>query len=231
MTPRIRVFIVEDHPVFRRGLVDLFVEDTGISVVGDAGDGETGWPAIERLRPDVALLDIELSARESGLDIARRIASARLQTRVVYLTVTRSPELLQEALALGAFGFVVKTSSPDEIVRAVKAVAAGQHYVCGSMSGLLLDRRRQVAALEERWPRLRDLTSAERAVLRLLADGNTAKQIAVFRDVSTRTAENQIASIRTKLGLQGHHQLMKFAIEHKRELPLPDPADRNAQGD
>lgn len=223
MSSRIRVFIVEDHPVFRRGLVDVFVGDPGIEVVGEAANGEQAWPAIERQRPDIALLDIDLSAPESGFDIARKMAGARLPTRVIYLTVANSEALLQQALALGALGFVVKTSSSDEILRAVRTVATGRPYISGTMSGSLLDRRRRIAVLEEQWPGLRHLTDTERAVLRLLADGNTAKEVAVARDVSTRTAENQIASIRNKLGLTGHHQLMKFAIEHKHELPLPDP--------
>jgi DNA-binding NarL/FixJ family response regulator len=220
MTTEIRVVIADDHPIFRQGLRELLAKDASIKLLAEAEDGEEALSLIRQHRPDIALLDIDMSAPNDGFEIARRLAKSNLAVKLIYLTgLSNSSVLLHEALQLGATGFLVKTSSSEEIIQAIKTVAAGKRYVSGVLSDRLLEPRDRAAELERQCPGMRALTATERRILRLLAQAKTGKEIAAELGISPRTAENHLASIRYKLDLTGYHQLMKFAIEHREDLP------------
>lgn len=217
MGDEIRVVIADDHPILRRGLEQVIEADPRLRVVGAADDGEAALEQIQAQRPDVAVLDVDMPKLD-GFGVLRKMREQRSTTPVIFLTLHADEELFNEAIELGAKGYVLKENAPNAIVEAIAAVAAGQHYVTPSLSGHLLRHRARARELEERRPGLSSLTPAERRILQLVARGETSKEIAKQLSVHYRTVENYRVSIAQKLGLQGHNAVLKFALRHRGEL-------------
>jgi DNA-binding NarL/FixJ family response regulator len=213
----IKVLIVDDHPLFRQGLRQLVESDARFALAGEAGDGPAALALVTRLKPDLAVLDINLPGL-SGLDIARQLQSRRLPTRVIFLTMHRDKETIDRAMDLDVRGFVLKDNATQDILSCLTAVARGEHYLSPSISGHLLHRRHRAEALAARQPGLDDLTRAEMRVLKLVADKKTSKEIAAELFVSPRTIEAHRANISTKRGLRGSHSLLQFALENRSAL-------------
>jgi len=186
-------------------------------VLGEAGDGKAALEQIETLKPHVAVLDVDMPLLD-GIAVARAVREKRLQVEIVFLTVHREGDLLEEAMSLGARGYVLKDSGAADVVSAIRSAARGNHYVSPAMTGHLIQARQRAAALEHEQPGLKDLTPAERRVLKLIAEYKTTKQIADELCVSPRTVEVHRAHISTKLGLHGSLALVKFAIQHAADL-------------
>ncbi len=221
MATELRVVIADDHPIFRRGLAQILATDSGISVVGEASDGETVMRLIRDARPDVAVVDIDMPVRD-GFGVLRALHDERLDVPVVFLTMHKAEGILNDALDLGVAGFVLKDSAISELVEAVRAAAARRRFVSPALSELLLSRRGRAAALATDRPGLDMLTPAERRVLRMVADQKTSKEIADLLFVSVRTVEHHRAHICEKLDLRGSNALVKFAVAHKASLALDD---------
>ncbi|HMV47632.1 MAG TPA: response regulator transcription factor [Blastocatellia bacterium] len=217
MTSPIRLLIADDHPLLRAGLRQVIETDAQLHVVAEAGDGAAALQLIAAHRPDVAVLDIEMP-HLTGFALLREMRAQRLATAVVFLTMYRDEEIFNEALDLGALGYVLKDSATTDIVAAIKAAAAGQPYISPAISAFLLNRATRTTALIEKNPSLNDLTLTERRVLKLIAENKTSKEIAAELFISYRTVENHRANICRKLDLKGSHSLLKFAFEHKSEL-------------
>ena len=217
MGDEINVILADDHPLIRRGLREAIECEPGLKVVAEAGDGKAALERIEDLKPHVAVLDIHMPVLD-GMAVARAIREQRLPVEVVFLTVHREGDLLEEATSLGAKGYVLKDSAVTEVVSAIRAVARGSHYVSPAMAGHLMWARQRAAALVEEQPGLKKLTPAERRILKLISEYKTTKQIADALCVSPRTVEAHRAHIATKLGLHGSLTLVKFAIQHSSEL-------------
>ena len=213
----IRVVIADDHPIFRQGLRQVLEAGAGITVVGEAADGVSAIALIDSLKPDVAILDIDMPVK-NGFAVAKHIHDEQSQTASIFLTMYREGDALNRALEFGVRGYVLKDGAVGEIVSAVKAVAAGKHHLSPALSGLLVDRMARLSALTEGHPGLKSLTPTERRVLVLIAEKKTTKQIAADLFVSPRTIDNHRASICAKLDLQGSNALLKFALEHKADL-------------
>lgn len=217
MDDRIRVCIVDDHPVVRQGLRQALEIEPRLHVVGEAGDGVTALEQIRSLHPDVAVVDIEMPQLD-GLSLARALESARPPVAVLVLSMHKEPSIVNAALDAGAKGYLLKENAVAEVVNAVKAVAAGEFYLCPALSGCLLQRRQRAHALRSQKPVLDQLTPMERRVLALIAQNQTSRQIAQQLFVSTRTVETHRANICAKLELHGSHPLLQFALEHKSAL-------------
>ncbi|MGH9840217.1 MAG: response regulator [Blastocatellia bacterium] len=217
MSHPIRIFIADDHPIFRHGLRQIIEKDQQLKVVDEAEDGETAWQKLPASGADVAILDVDMPGRD-GFEIARAIREARLKVAVVFLTMHKDERFLNQALDLEVKGYVVKDSALTEIVQCIRAVAAGQEYVSPQLTGFLLNRSRRAASLAARKPRLAELTAIERRVLKLVAAYKSNKEIADQLCLSVRTIEHHRARISAKLELEGHHALLKFALEHQSEL-------------
>jgi DNA-binding NarL/FixJ family response regulator len=219
MKAEIRIVIADDHPIFRQGLRQVIEKDTGITVLAEAGDGDSALDAICRWQPEVALLDIDMP-RKDGFQVVRALRDRSVAISPIFLTMYKDETHLNEALNLGVKGYVLKDSAAAEVVSCIKMVVAGHTYISPGLSEYLLRRVRRTTGLAEGQPGLGDLTATERRVLVLLADYKTNKEIAAAIGVSTRTVENHRANVCAKLGLHGAHALAKFAIEHKANLLL-----------
>jgi DNA-binding NarL/FixJ family response regulator len=217
MSARIKVVIVDDHPLFRGGLRQVIVSNPRFELVGEAGDAETAFKLVQEEKPDVAVLDVNLPGL-SGLEIAQRLRGKRPPVHLIMLTMHKEEAIFNRALDFGVKGFVLKENAVDEIVRAIVAVAAGEHYLSSTISGYLVRRRNRAEALAAKKPGLDDLTRAERRVLKLVAEKKTSRQIGAELFISPRTVEAHRANICSKLELRGSHSLLQFALENRSSL-------------
>jgi DNA-binding NarL/FixJ family response regulator len=217
MASEIKIFIADDHPIFRHGLRQIIEKAPQLHVVDEAEDGETAWQKLPVSGADIAILDVDMPGRD-GFEIVRAIRERRLQVAVIFLTMHKDERFLNRALDLDVKGYVIKDSALTEIVHCIRAVAAGQEYVSPQLTGFLLNRSRRTAALAAQKPRLAELTPIERRVLKLVAAYKTNKEIADELCLSVRTIEHHRARISAKLELEGHHALLKFALKHQSEL-------------
>jgi DNA-binding NarL/FixJ family response regulator len=213
----IRIVVADDHPIVRQGLRQAMEAERGLKVVAEATDGLMALDQIKSLKPEVAVLDIDMPELD-GFGVVRALRSERIDVEVVFLTIHRDEDFLNEAINLGAKGYVLKDSALTDIVNCVKLVASGQHYVSPALTNLLLNRQRRAASLSQRKPELKDLSPAERRVLKLLAEYKTSREIAAELFISHRTVETHRTNICNKLEIRGNHSLMKFALAHKSEL-------------
>jgi DNA-binding NarL/FixJ family response regulator len=214
----ISIVIADDHPVFRQGLRQIIEIEQGIKVLGEARDGAAALGMIEQLEPDVAVLDINMPNMK-GFDVAREIRQQGLKTAIIFLTMYDDERMFNEALNVGALGYLLKDSAITDIAESVRAVAAGQHFISPAISRYLINRSNRSAALNQKTPSLNDLTPSEQRVLKLISENKTSKEIGAQLFISYRTVENHRSNICQKLGIHGSNSLVKFALEHKFDLP------------
>ncbi len=217
MSGRIKVLIVDDHPLFRQGLRQAIEADSRFVLAGEAEDGPAALQMIDLLRPDVAVLDVNLPGL-SGLEVARKLQKKRPPVHLIILTMYKEEETFNRALDLGVKGFVLKENAVRDILDGLVTVARGEHYLSPIISGYLVRRRARSDALLHHKPGLEDLTTAERRILKLVAAKKTSKQIAAELFISVRTVEAHRANIIGKLELRGSHSLLQFALENRASL-------------
>lgn len=214
----IRIVVADDHPIVRQGLRQTLEAERGFKVVAEAADGLTALDQIKSLKPEVAVLDIDMPELD-GFGVVRALRDEKIDVEVVFLTIHRDEDFFNEAINLGARGYVLKDSALTDIVNCIRSVASGQHYVSPSLTSLLLNRHRRAASLSQQKPELEDLSPAERRVLKLIAEYKTSREISEELFISHRTVETHRTNISNKLNLHGSHALMRFALAHKSELP------------
>lgn len=218
MAPDIRLVIVDDHPLMRRGIRQSLESSPGLKIVGEAGDGQAALELLVRCKPDVVVLDIGMPGLD-GFDVAREIRKRGLAVEIVFVTAQADDSLLDEALSLGARGYVLKDSSAGDIVAGVRAAAAGGHYVSPAMTSYLV---RGWQASQAQAPRradsLKELSDGEMRILRLVAEFKTTREIAQELRLSPLTVETHRRNICEKLGIGGSNALVKFALAHQHEI-------------
>ncbi|MEW6158320.1 MAG: response regulator transcription factor [Verrucomicrobiota bacterium] len=217
MSDKVKVVIVDDHPLFRDGLRQLIERDPRFEVVAEAGTGEEAVALAQNLKPQVLVLDINLP-KLSGLAVAREIQARQLPVHVLIVTMNNDEATFNQAINYDVKGYVLKENASMEIANGLRAVADGQVFITPSMSGYLINRRRRTEALKSSQPGLNELTTAERRILKLISQNKTSKQISSELFISVRTVDAHRANICQKLNLRGMHALLQFAIEHRSEL-------------
>jgi DNA-binding NarL/FixJ family response regulator len=213
----VKILIVDDHPVFRRGLREIIEERPRFRIIGEAGDGESGLRLAVKFHPDIAVVDIDMP-RQSGFDMARELRRMNSVIKVVFLTMYKDEDIFNTALDLGARAYVLKENVSDEIVDALEKVSRGEIFLCESVSEIGQRRSDAVRALLLSKPQLDSLTPAERRILKLIAEDRTTKEIADLLKISFKTVENHRLNICNKLNIHGSHSLLKFAFDHKSQL-------------
>ncbi|MBA3632062.1 MAG: response regulator transcription factor [Acidobacteria bacterium] len=214
---KIRVFIADDHPIYRKGLREVIEDDAELVIVGEADDGEAAFEQIQSLAPEVAVLDIGMP-KMNGFAVAEEVRALKIPAKIIFLTMYKERDAFNRALDLGVKGYLLKDSAANEIVGGIKAVAGGGHYISPAISSFLVNRLAQADLLVVAHPGLQTLTPTENRILRLIAEKKTSKEIADGLFVSPRTVDNHRANICQKLDLRGGNALLKFALEHKSEL-------------
>ena len=211
---KIKVIIADDHPLMRSGVKSVLLTDEQIEIVAEAKDGEDAFNLIIKYLPDVALIDIEMP-KLTGLEIARRISSNNIKTKIVFLTMYNEEDMFNEAMDSGAFGYVLKENAVEDVLESVKTVADNRYYISPMISNYLVKRVNSQKDLSTKQPSINDLTKTERTVLKLISLEKTTQQIADMLHISYKTVENHRNNISKKLSLSGTHSLVKFAISNK----------------
>ena len=216
MDEDIRILIADDHPIVRKGLRLSVEEDPGLKVVGEAADGQAALDMIKKLRPQVAVLDIDMPKLD-GLGVARELTRQKLDTKIIFLTFHADEDLFRNAMELGSKGYILKDSASQEIVAGVRAVASGRPYISSAITEKLLHPQKPKAADD---PLTANLTPTERRIMRLIADGKTSKEIGAELSIHYRTVENHRTNICRKLNLEGEgaNALLRFALQNKSNL-------------
>ena len=206
---RPRVLLADDHTLVLEGLRKLLEDHCDL--VGTAEDGRTLVDAAERLRPDLILLDISMPLL-NGLEAARIIRTRVPEAKIIFLTMHADPTYAQEAFRVGASGYLLKRSAASELVNAMTVVLSGQPYVTPLFPAEVLQPLG--ANLHQLAPETGKLTSRQREVLQLVAEGHTAKEIAAVLKISKKTVDFHKAQIMDRLGLRTTSELTKYAVAH-----------------
>lgn len=200
---KIRVILADDHPLTRQGLKAYLEHEENIDLVGEAADGAQAWKLIEELKPEVALLDIRMPEID-GISLARKIKEAGLSVAPIMLTSYDSQQYVLASLKAGAKGFVLKTTSPQALAKAIQTVASG---------GLFLDSE-VASAVGAQDELTEELSPREREVLLFAARGLSSKEVAAKLYISERTVQTHLASVYDKLGAHNKTEAMLLALKH-----------------
>jgi DNA-binding NarL/FixJ family response regulator len=211
----IRIIVVDDQELFRRGLIMLLSVEDGIDVVGEASDGVAATELAATAVPDVVLMDVRMPKR-SGIEACITIKDAAPSAKILMLTVSEEEADLYEAVKNGASGYLLKDASIDEVAQAVALVADGQSLISPSMATKLLDEFKQMSVVGRRQdvaaPRL---TDRELEVLRLVARGLNNRDIAKDLFISENTVKNHVRNILEKLQLHSRMEAVMYAVREK----------------
>jgi DNA-binding NarL/FixJ family response regulator len=208
----VTVVVADDHPVVRQGL-RMLLERERFEILGEASDGLEAIALAERFHPDVIVLDLAMPTLD-GIGAVREIVKASPRTRVLMLTMHTEEHLILEALRAGVKGCVSKTQAAEHLIEAIREVCAGRVYLSPSVSGAVVQ-----AYLAKTELPYDPLTSRERQVLKLIAEGKTTKEIAVILTLSVKTAETHRTKLMQKLDIHSAAGLVRYAI--RRGLVVP----------
>jgi two-component system response regulator NreC len=216
---RIRILLADDHTMFRQGVKTLLAAETDMEVIGEAADGTSAFERATELKPDVVLMDIGMPG-PSSFETTRQIKRDRPETKVLFLTMYDDEDYLVEGMEVGASGYVLKDSPAAQLVAAVRDVCRGGSYLSPRMLSQLVDDFRTRVKSTERVPRFATLTPREKEVLKMLAEGNSVKEVAGQLNLSVKTVEAHKFNLMRKLNIHNKAQLVQYAIQ-KKVIRLP----------
>jgi len=203
----IRVFLLDDHEIVRRGLRDLIEADGDMEVVGEAGTAEEAYGRIPATQPDVAVLDVRLPDG-NGVEVCRAIRSAHPEINCLMLTSFSDDEALFDAIMAGAAGYVLKQIRSNDLVDAIRTVSTGESLLDPQATAKVLERLREGNEQDER---LKHLTPQEQRILALLADGKTNRQIADEMFLAEKTVKNYVSNVLAKMGMARRTEAAVYA--------------------
>jgi two-component system response regulator DevR len=208
MTTPIRVFLLDDHEVVRRGLHELLTMEGDLEVVGEASTADEARTRIPLTKPDVAVLDVRLPDG-SGVEVCRDIKDTSPETRSLMLTSFADDEALFDAIMAGAAGYVLKDIRGQDLIEAIRSVAAGRSLLDPGATSRVLERLRGGTKHD---PRLDSLTDQERKILELIGEGLTNRQIGERLHLAEKTVKNYVSSLLAKLGMERRTQAAAFVV-------------------
>jgi len=211
----LRILIADDHDLMRRGLRDLLEAQPGYEVCGEADKGRDAVAKAEQLRPDVVIIDVCMPEL-NGIEATRQIRKASPRTEVLVLSVHHSDQMIREVLDAGARGFMAKSDSDTDLLRAIEALGNHKPFFTSYATELLLGRYGSDGAQTpvDMLPGER-LTSREREIIQLLAEGRTSKEIAGVLNISAKTAETHRANIMRKLDFHSVGEIVRYAVRNQ----------------
>lgn len=214
MTQKKRVLIIDDHPLFREGLKAILGKDGKCDIVGEAENGLKGLQRAQKLKPDVAVVDISLPDT-NGIELTREIRDRLPETRIMIVSMHSKIDYISEAFQAGATGYLIKESAAAGFLKCLEAVLNGEYFLDSSLSHQVVNRLMEAPAREKR---IKDtaysaLTKREQEVMRLLAEGLSCKRAAEKLFISPKTVENHRASIMSKLDLHSSLELVRYAAK------------------
>jgi len=214
----VTLLLVDDHPIIRQGLRHLFEGEPEFRVVGEAEDGVEALQLVERLKPNILVVDMMMPGL-NGLEVLRQIKKFSPTTRTIVLSMQSADPYVIEALKNGAAGYVLKETGPGELVNAVREVTQGNQYLSAKLSERLQASGRRVLDLSS--DAYETLTAREREILQMTAEGRTSQEIGDKLNISPRTVELHRSKLTSKLGIKNQADLIRFAIK-RGILPMED---------
>ena len=217
MPQEVTILIVDDHPLLRRGVRDVIAENPRFRIVGEASDGEDAMRQVLSLKPEIAIVDIDMP-RLNGLEMLRSLRQLLFPVTTIILTMYREEDMFNAAMDLGAKAYVVKDNAANDVLAALEKVARGETFLSSAMRDAGRRRSDRVQELLLSKPQIETLTPSERRILKLIGEDYTSKEIADFLHLSVRTVDNHRQNICRKLNLHGTHSLLKFAFDNSAYL-------------
>lgn len=221
MNKKVRIFICDDHALFREGIKAVLREQPGFEIIGEAPDGKQAVEKVGAMRPDIVLMDIEMPEM-NGFEATKRIKHAHKEIKVLILTMYEEEELVARCLDAGASGFILKDVPPSQLVYAIHEVEKGGRYLSPAALTKVVDHltKKTSHRTETRYDTLSD---REREILKLLADGLSIKEIAVKLNLSVKTVDVHKYNLMRKLDIHDRAELIKYAIRKKLiHVPVSD---------
>jgi len=206
-----RILVADDHEVVRRGLCDLLKSHAGWEVCAEAADGREAIEKVKQLKPDIVILDIGMP-NLNGLTAARQILQRDPRQKILFLTIADSVQIVQEVLRAGARGFVLKSDAARDLLDAVDALEHDRTFFTSQVAEMILHGYRNPSAEQE--PSLSTVSSREREIVQLLAEGKSSKEVAVSLDLSVNTVETHRSNIMRKLGVHSLSELVLYAVRN-----------------
>ena len=215
---KLHVLIVDDHEIMRAGIRALLVEESDFDICGEANNGREAVALAKQLKPDIIVLDITMPEL-NGLEAARQILKAVPCARVLILSMHESEELIRDIVKIGAHGYILKSDAGHELVAGVRALGQGRPYFASKIAQLVLRAYLSKPSGGDGQETSDTLTSREREILQLLAEGKSNKEVASILTISVLTVETHRAHIMQKLGARSVAELVLHAVRHKMIMP------------
>jgi len=212
MKAKHRIIIAEDHTILREGLRSLLSSDPDLEIVGEAQDGQEAIRCVEKLRPNLVLMDLSMP-RMNGLDAIKEIKKRSTDTKILVLTVHKNEEYIVATMQAGADGYALKDSTHAELGIAIKNVLSGNHYISPGISGRVIEGYLEGRKTLKPMSPFETLTQRERGILKMIAEGYKNKEIADYLCISVKTVEKHRANLMQKLDLHSVSALTAFALE------------------
>lgn len=211
--PKLEIIIVDDHPIFRKGLRQAISADKELEIINEAGDGEQALQMIEKQCPDVLVLDIEMPVK-TGIEVAKEIQRRQFPVDVAFLTMYKDEDMVDAAVALGVKGYVLKESAVSDIVTCIKLVSSGRYYFSPAILNSMSADSKEVNTLLSKHPDGSMLLPMEKKILQMIGEQKTMEEIADVCKLDRSAVNRHYAAIGQKLDIHGQHALVKFACQN-----------------
>lgn len=214
---KITILIADDHPMFLSGMRTELNKDPEIKIIAETSNGREAFELIKELKPEVALLDIQMPEM-NGIEITAEIRSENMDTKIILLTMYDEKSIFLKAIKEGVNGYLLKEDAVQNVIDAVKSVYAGKEFLSSKLTDALVRKVKEIFSEDENLKLIKTLTSLEKQILIFISELKTNDELSQLLNVSKRTIENQKVNIAKKLELSGARDLLKFSVKNKHHL-------------